>query len=111
MRCDIIAQDAKGRDVLLVEVKTRALGDDGARSILASMRGADLPVRFGMVADPGDPSANQGWPSARRTMVGVMDDTGRLPGPISLRAPGCALNPLMMSFSNTPVPLGITCDP
>src|SRR4051794_11803366 len=48
---DIIAEDARGRYVLLVEVKANPLDDDAARWYFAYMREADLPVRFGMVAD------------------------------------------------------------
>lgn len=51
MEFDIVAEDARGRPVLLVEVRAKRLDDEAARSILSSMKGAQLPVRFGMVAD------------------------------------------------------------
>jgi hypothetical protein len=48
---DIVAEDARGREVLVVEVKTLPLDDQAAREILDYMREAQHPVRFGMVAD------------------------------------------------------------
>jgi hypothetical protein len=51
MRFDIVAQDSKGRRVLLVEVRAKELDEGSARSILSYIRGAELGVPFGMVAD------------------------------------------------------------
>jgi hypothetical protein len=52
VRYDIVAEDARGRDVLLVEVKAMPLDDQQALAQLAYMREAQLPVRFAMVVDP-----------------------------------------------------------
>ena len=52
MKYDIVAEDARGRDVLLVDVTARPFDDRQAREQFAYMREPQLPVRFGMVADP-----------------------------------------------------------
>src|SRR5690348_11821102 len=65
---------------------------------------------FGIVAEPDDRRANHGEPSGCSTMVGVIDESGRL-GLTSLRPPAWLLKPLMMSLSSTSVPCAITCDP
>jgi hypothetical protein len=51
MRFDIVAVDEQGWDVLLVDVKAKVHTDRIARAILQSLRDADTPARFGMVAD------------------------------------------------------------
>jgi len=48
---DIVAEDARGRELLVVEVKTLPLDDQAAREILDYMREAKRSARFGMVAD------------------------------------------------------------
>jgi hypothetical protein len=52
VRYDIVAEDARGRDVLLVDVKARPFDDQQAREQFAYMREPQLPVRFAMVVDP-----------------------------------------------------------
>jgi hypothetical protein len=52
LKFDIVAEDARGRDVLIVDVSAMKLSEELARQTLDYMRGAELPVRFGMVADP-----------------------------------------------------------
>ena len=49
--------------------------------------------------------------SGRSTMVGDIDDSGRLPGITTFFERASWLNALMMSFSSTPVPLAITWEP
>ena len=51
MKYDIIAEDARGRDVLLVDVTGWPFDDQQALAQLVYMREAQLPVRFAMVAD------------------------------------------------------------
>ncbi len=52
VKFDIIAQDAKGHDVLLVTIRSKALNDQQARAHFDYMQAAQLPARFAMVADP-----------------------------------------------------------
>jgi hypothetical protein len=48
---DIVAEDSRGRDVLVVEVKAMKLSPKSAKSIIDYLQDAHLPARFGMVAD------------------------------------------------------------
>ena len=52
MIADIIAEDAQGRPVLVIEVSGRALGPDAADRVLSYMETSGPPLPFGMVADP-----------------------------------------------------------